>query len=355
MKATLSKLAPSIIAKRLVWKVTFFASLASIILTVFFGFITWSNETKEIKKRFNEIEKSYLDVIRETLWVNDVENLNVILMGITRLPGIEYVDIHSKEKIICMAGEKASQATLTHTFPIVHTFNENTYNLGELHIIGSLDYVHQKILKTMLTIVLSQVSIILVICVLLTLLFYRTVIGRLLKITSYAYSLSIDSLGTPLVLDKERITPDELNDLANVINRMQENLHQAFSRQKEVEGKLKQHRRDLEKIVEQRTSSLNETNKELQIEINDRKKIEEEREKVIADLKKALAEIKTLRGILPVCSNCKKIRDDQGYWEEIEVYISERSDADFSHGVCPECVEELYGEDLRDLRKNKQK
>lgn len=61
-------------------------------------------------------------------------------------------------------------------------------------------------------------------------------------------------------------------------------------------------------------------------------------------LKLALQEIKTLQGILPICSSCKKIRNDKGYWEQIESYIAEHSDAEFSHGLCNECVEKIYGE-----------
>ncbi|WP_028582126.1 PAS domain-containing protein [Desulfogranum japonicum] len=54
------------------------------------------------------------------------------------------------------------------------------------------------------------------------------------------------------------------------------------------------------------------------------------------------SEIKRLRGMLPICSSCKKIRDDQGYWNQIEVYIEDHSDAEFSHGICPECIKKLY-------------
>lgn len=60
------------------------------------------------------------------------------------------------------------------------------------------------------------------------------------------------------------------------------------------------------------------------------------------ELEKSLAEIKTLRGILPICANCKKIRDDKGYWNQIESYIYEHSEAEFSHGICPECMKKLY-------------
>lgn len=84
-------------------------------------------------------------------------------------------------------------------------------------------------------------------------------------------------------------------------------------------------------------------NRKLAKEIRIRKQAEAEKEKLIEELKTALDEIKTLRGILPICSQCKKIRDDHGYWTRIETYIGEHSEADFSHSICPECSKELYG------------
>ena len=63
-----------------------------------------------------------------------------------------------------------------------------------------------------------------------------------------------------------------------------------------------------------------------------------------ARLSHALAENKTLSGLLPICSKCKKIRDDQGYWQLVEVYIQDRADVEFSHGICPDCAKELYPE-----------
>ena len=61
-----------------------------------------------------------------------------------------------------------------------------------------------------------------------------------------------------------------------------------------------------------------------------------------AELQKALAEVKQLSGLLPICSSCKKIRDDEGYWHQVEVYIRDHTDADFSHGLCPDCARKLY-------------
>jgi PAS domain S-box-containing protein len=77
-------------------------------------------------------------------------------------------------------------------------------------------------------------------------------------------------------------------------------------------------------------------------DIMERKTLEKDREELIAKLKKALTEVKTLRGFLPICSACKKIRDDKGYWNQIESYVREHSEAEFSHSICPECLHKLY-------------
>jgi hypothetical protein len=63
----------------------------------------------------------------------------------------------------------------------------------------------------------------------------------------------------------------------------------------------------------------------------------------------ALAQIKVLGGLIPICSNCKKIRDDKGYWNQLEKYLKDHSEAQFTHGICPECREELYGPYLKKL------
>ncbi|MFC1488923.1 GAF domain-containing protein, partial [Thermodesulfobacteriota bacterium] len=60
------------------------------------------------------------------------------------------------------------------------------------------------------------------------------------------------------------------------------------------------------------------------------------------ELQRALSEVKTLRGLLPICASCKNIRDDKGYWNKIESYIIDRSEAEFSHSICPECAKKLY-------------
>jgi PAS domain S-box-containing protein len=82
-------------------------------------------------------------------------------------------------------------------------------------------------------------------------------------------------------------------------------------------------------------------------DITGQKRAEEERERLILELKEAFSKVKALNGLLPICASCKKIRNDKGYWEQVEVYIRDRSEAEFTHGFCPECAERLYPQHYR--------
>lgn len=101
-------------------------------------------------------------------------------------------------------------------------------------------------------------------------------------------------------------------------------------RRKKAESELQEYQARLEEMVENRTRQLSETNRELV----------QKNEAIAA----AMAEVKTLSGLLPICSHCKKIRDDKGYWNQIEAYIHKHSGAEFSHGICPECARKFYPE-----------
>jgi PAS domain S-box-containing protein len=79
-------------------------------------------------------------------------------------------------------------------------------------------------------------------------------------------------------------------------------------------------------------------------EITERKRVESEREQLIRDLQEALVKVRTLSGLLPICAHCKKVRDDAGYWTRIESYISAHTQAEFSHGICPECAIRAFPE-----------
>jgi PAS domain-containing protein len=78
------------------------------------------------------------------------------------------------------------------------------------------------------------------------------------------------------------------------------------------------------------------------LDISQRRAADMAREKLVVELQDALARVHVLSGMLPICSSCKKVRDDDGYWEQVEVYVQRHSDAQFSHGLCPDCMRTLY-------------
>lgn len=84
-------------------------------------------------------------------------------------------------------------------------------------------------------------------------------------------------------------------------------------------------------------------------DITEARKAEEERERLVGELQAALAEVKSLRAILPICSYCRKIRDDDDYWHTVESYISLHTTSQFSHGICPGCLESVVEPGLRGL------
>jgi len=89
---------------------------------------------------------------------------------------------------------------------------------------------------------------------------------------------------------------------------------------------------------------IQKAHEEIKIEMEERKRAQIEKDNLIVELKDALRKVKTLSGLLPICASCKKIRDDNGYWNQIESYIKTHSEAEFTHGICPECMKKLYPE-----------
>lgn len=91
-------------------------------------------------------------------------------------------------------------------------------------------------------------------------------------------------------------------------------------------------------------AELRRKNNVLQSEIAERQQVEKDKERLIQELREALENVRKLRGLLPICAYCKKIRDDQGYWNQLESYISQHADVTFTHSVCPECSKRIYAE-----------
>lgn len=127
----------------------------------------------------------------------------------------------------------------------------------------------------------------------------------------------------------------DLMDLARAFNTMSESLRKNMD--------------ELEFRVAERTAEIEKKNELLALEIVERKRAEDEKSRLIIELKDSLSQVKKLSGFLPICASCKKIRDDTGYWRQVEEYVRAHSEAEFSHSICPDCIKKLYPEIADDV------
>lgn len=95
-------------------------------------------------------------------------------------------------------------------------------------------------------------------------------------------------------------------------------------------------------LLTARTEELQRVVCELAREVEERRNVQASNEQLISELREAMAEVKTLSGLLPICASCKQVRDDQGYWSQLETYLGKHTDISFSHGLCAECAHKLY-------------
>lgn len=152
------------------------------------------------------------------------------------------------------------------------------------------------------------------------------------------------SSSDPKLLQRIHELETQVRHLGNELRLTKEEYEDASAKYLDIYCKL-------EKKVSERTRDLDEANGKLLCEIEERTRTEAEKEQLIAQLQKAMQDVKVLSGFLPICASCKKIRDDTGYWRQIEDYISKHSNALFSHGICPDCSKKLYPEFHEELQK----
>ena len=91
-----------------------------------------------------------------------------------------------------------------------------------------------------------------------------------------------------------------------------------------------------------RNLEIEEAHEKIRTEMDERIRAQVEKDQLIVELRHALSEVKTLTGLVPICSSCKRIRDDEGYWNQLETYIRDHSHAEFTHSICPDCGAKLY-------------
>jgi HAMP domain-containing protein len=173
--------------------------------------------------------------------------------------------------------------------------------------------------KAIVTISVIVSLIAFLLSIILTFILAKYIIDPVKELAKGTHKVSKGNLDFTVALNRS----DELGILADDFNSMILNLKKARMEITSANKELNNFKNNLELLVEERTRELQKSNNELN---------------------KALSEVKDLKGLLPICSSCKKIRDDTGYWNQIESYISRHSRAEFPHSLCPSCAEKLYPE-----------
>jgi PAS domain S-box-containing protein len=159
----------------------------------------------------------------------------------------------------------------------------------------------------------------------------------------YGYN-AVEAIGEPISLLTPPDGPDEVPNILKKIGQNERIVHYETIRLRKDGQKINISlsvsplRNDMGEIIGASTIAR---------DISERERVRKEREKLIAELQEALAKVKALKGLLPICAWCKKIRDDQGYWQQIEAYIRDHSEADFSHSICPECAHKVRAQTQR--------
>lgn len=213
-------------------------------------------------------------------------------------------------------------------------------NGGGRYLVGMdmrADEVNGKLRKMRISGIVSLISSV-ILAVFLSQLLGSNIVKRIELLTLQCRAIAEGQIGDRLNYKEG----DELDKLIMAFNTMSEKLGVSQDENRKARIDLEQARDELEARVKERTRDLRKLNETLTKEASERKQAVEQKEALISELRAAMAQVKTLRGLLPTCTSCKKIRDDKGYWTQIEAYISEHSDAEFSHSICPDCAEKLY-------------
>jgi len=238
---------------------------------------------------------------------------------ILKTPNISYAEVYDNSKTkVNYSGEKDKNNHSINVLPFTKKIiDDKKNNIGYVIVGLSLKDTNKIILNIKIIFYAIMITAIIIIIFSMTFVIKKIVNKPLDELLNSVQIISNGNLDHKVSI----ISNNEIGILSNNFNKMTDKL-------KENKNKLKEYNQNLEKKVIEKTTEIEKKMKEL--------------EEKNVELNKALKNIKTLQGLLPICANCYKIKDDKGYWTQIEKYISENSEADFTHSLCDDCVKELY-------------
>lgn len=302
-------------------KVTFSIYLiVTISITAAHMYTEWLQFEKYLKKDLYELGNSAEKGIILAMWDLDYQQVDFIAEGLLALPIVKGIEIKDKKN----ESLHGTRGDIVNEYELVHKEDELKFHVGKMIIYSSSKIVYDRIKHVYILTIINAIAKTLSLWLIVLWAGKRLITKPLTLLTEYSHLVSLDQLtntdGVPLQVNVKVKEHNEIKILEQAFNTMLLKLLM-------TRNNLQNLNQTLEFKVQERTLELSKKNKAL---------------------KKALIEVNTLRGILPICSFCKKIRNDKGYYEQIENYIHKHSGVDFSHTVCPACMKKHYSEYTRE-------
>jgi len=273
----------------------------------------------------NQADKIEIDIINRFDQDPDLKEWQ----GVTDRNNKKYYTVakpfHFKKScMVCHSDPKTAPRSIVEIYGDKKGFWRQVGDVTMYSISVPIEVTYSKILQHTYSLVIPLISLILITLLISSQLFKQMVSKPIISFSNGINKLSEEDY--QVTVDEQK--SGELKSLAVTFNTMTTKLLESDKIRKQAENELRIAHDHLEKKVEERTIELSTANEELRQEIKQREEAE--------------SKVKILGGLLPICSHCKKIRDDKGYWKQLEVYIQDKSEAEFSHSICQECANEHY-------------
>jgi PAS domain S-box-containing protein len=221
-----------------------FSITLSLFTSIYQLYGVYKSDINHVKLKLNEISKSYSSDIAERIWVSNKQELDSALLGLIRLPDIEFIEVYEDGRLLSEVGHISSENVIERIIPLKYFYKGEQLQIGSMKVTAGLTHTHQRIIEQAITITLNNVIHTFIVSGFMLLLFYHLVAKQLHKISSYASNIRLDNLDKKLSLDRRKYggdSGDDLEQLVESINRMQMNLKQTLNILEEQKFILNKH------------------------------------------------------------------------------------------------------------------
>jgi len=235
------------IVKKFILYILLFSSVITLILIVIQLYMDYRYGLDSIEKSINQIEVSYLDGIRTSLWVSDPELLQIQLEGMLQLSDLQYLDVVHNNRTLAKVGELQDKHVITKDFSLSYTYSNKTISLGRLRVVYTLKDLYNRLMKKAIVITISQSIKTFMVSGFIFFIFYLLVARHLHAMANYTASLDLKTLKRPFILKRNQNNrkKDEFDMLAKAINEMRMNLHESYH---QLQGEMSKRKRSEETL-----------------------------------------------------------------------------------------------------------